>query len=318
MKKRTIISLIVAAALLLMGGILLVLGFSYVGKWEDMAMQAEKTYVVNEPFTSIQVDTTVCDVTFVKTDGEFRAVCPDSKKLSYTVTVEENTLHVRQVDLRRWYDFIGINLRKQEMTLYLPDSQYNALRIDNDTGDVFVPEDFSFGTAEVFTSTGDIEFAAAVSERLTASASTGHLSIRGSSPIMAQVSASTGNVTLQDMACGNCFVKTTTGKITLNNLTCQTLDCQSNTGDKHLQGVLAEESIKIISTTGDVELSGCDAMEITIETNTGDVSGVLLSPKEFFAHTDTGKERIADHSGTVNGQCYVNSSAGDITFSYQP
>lgn len=317
MKKGTIVSLIVAVALVLMGSILVTLGFSYAGGLEDMTMQAEKTYVVKEPFTSIQVDTTVCDVTFVKTDGEFRAVCPDSKKLSYTVTVEGNTLHVRQVDLRRWYDFIGIHLGRQEMTLHLPESQYDALRIDNDTGDVFVPEDFSFTVAEVFTSTGDVNFSAGVSERLTTSASTGHISIRGSSPAMAQISASTGSVTLQDMACGDCFIKTTTGKVTIADLTCQTLDCESGTGNKYLKEVVAEQYIKAISTTGKLELLGCDAPELTIRTSTGDVTGVLLTPKEFFANTGTGKVRIADHSGTVNGKCYVNSSTGDITFSYQ-
>lgn len=318
MKKGTIISLIVAAVLLLIGSVLLALGFSDAGGWENITSQGEKTYVVNEPFTSIQVEATVCDVTFVKTDGEFRAVCPDSEKLSYTVTVEEGTLCVRQVDMHRWYDFIGINLGKQEITLYLPDSQYDVLCIGSDTGDLFVPKDFSFAVAELSTSTGNTEFAAAVAERITASTSTGDVTFFGSMPAIVQVNTTTGDVTLQDMACGNCFVKATTGKLHLVNLTCQTLDCESSTGDHHLQGVVAVEYINAISTTGGVELLGCDAPMLTIQTDTGDIVGVLLSPKEFFAHTGTGTEQIASHSGTVSGQCYVNSRTGDITFSYQP
>lgn len=318
MKKRTIIALIVAAALFLIGIMFLSLGFSFVGEWEDVRIQAEKTYVVAESFTSVQVDTTVCDVTVVKTDEEFRVVCPDSNKFSYAVTVEENTLLIRQVDLRRWYDFIGIQLGKTTITVYLPDSYYDLIRIDTDTGDIYVPEDFSFGAAEIFTDTGDVRFSASVSERLNASASTGNLTICAGTPEMVQVSTSTGNVTLQDMACVDCFVKTTTGDLFISSLTCQTLDCQSDTGDKQLQNVVVEEYIKAISTTGDVELTGCDALTITIETDTGDITGTLLSPKEFFMQTDTGETHIPDHSGTVNGKCYVNSTTGDITFTYQP
>lgn len=318
MKKGTIIALIVAGALLLLGCVLVSLGFSFVGGWPDTTAPAEKTYVVNEPFTSIQVDTTVCDVTFVRTGGEFQAVCPDSETLSYTVTVEDGTLCVRQVDLRKWYDFIGINLDKQEIILYLPDNQYDTLYIQSSTGDIFVPKDFSFTAVTLSTSTGDMDFSAAITEQLTASASTGDITIQGSSPAIAQISTRSGDVALQDMACRECFVTTTTGKITMANVTCQTLDCQSDTGDKNLQNVVAGQSLKAISTTGDVELVGCDAPMLTIETDTGDIEGILLSPKEFFTYTNTGDVRIPNHNGTVNGQCYVNSDTGDITFSYQP
>ena len=297
MKKRIKIALIAAAALFLIGTLFLAVGFSCVGEWEDISIQAEKTYVLNESFTSIQVDTTVCDVTLVKTDGEFRVVCPDSEKFSYTVTVEENALRIRQVDLRRWYDFIDIHLGEMKITVHLPENQYNLLRIDTDAGDIRVGEDFSFDTAEIFTDTGDVRFSASVSERFNASASTGDLTICAGTPEMLQVSTSTGDVTLQDMVCADSFVKTTTGDLYISSLTCRTLDCQSNTGDKYLQNVVAEDYIKAISTTGDVELLGCDAQTITIETDTGDIIGVLLSPKEFFAQTDTGTEHIADYSG---------------------
>ena len=318
MKKRTVVALIVAAILIFTGGVLLVLGLSYAGGPKDMVSRSEITYGVSEPFDSIRVETTVCDVDFQKTDGEFRAVCPEFENLDYTVIVEDNTLYLRQVDLRQWYDFIDIHLGKMEITVYLPENQYNLLRIDTDTGDIRVAEDFSFSTAEIFTDTGDVRFSASVSERFNASASTGDLTICAGTPEMLQVSTSTGDVELENMACGDCFVKTTTGDLFISSLTCQTLDCQSNTGDKFLQNVVAEDYIKAISTTGDVELLGCDAPMFAIETDTGDITGVLLSPKEFFAQTDTGTEHIADHSGTPNGTCYVNSNTGDITISYQP
>ena len=318
MKNKTVVALIVAAILIFTGGILFILGISYAGGSKDMVSHTEKTYVVNEPFENIRVETDTCDVEFQRTDGSFKVSCPDSEKYSYTVTVEENTLCVRQVDLRQWYDFIDIHFAEEKITLYLPENQYNLLRIDTDTGDIRVAEDFSFSTAEIFTDTGDVRFSASVSERFNASASTGDLTICAGTPEIVHVNTSTGDVELENMACGDCFVKTTTGDLFISSLTCQTLDCQSNTGDKFLQNVVAEDYIKAISTTGDVELLGCDAPMFTIETDTGDITGVLLSPKEFFAQTDTGTEHIADHSGTPNGTCYVNSSTGDITISYQP
>lgn len=333
MKNKTVVALIVAAILIFTGGILFILGISYAGGSKDMVSHTEQTYVVDAPFENIRVDATVCDVTLKKTDGAFKAVCPEYKTLDYTVIVEDNTLHLRQVDLRQWYDFIGINLKYQEITLYLPESQYDALRVETDTGRITLPDSFTFSSGELLTSTGDIECGAQVTENLSVHTSTGDIQVRGCTPARVEISTSTGNVELENIACGDCFVKTTTGRIAVTGMECQSLECQSSTGDKVLHQVTAEKDIRFTSTTGDVELSsvltvgdlliqtdtgdvdilGCDAENVGIQTDTGHVIGSFLTSKWFQVSSDTGN--ISVPMTREGGECRIETDTGDIIFS---
>lgn len=323
MKKRTIVSLIVAAVLILIGILFVTAGMATVGFNVlnlDRIHAQERSYVVAEPFDSIQLTATVSDVSFMKTEEAFRVVCTETDKLSYTVIVEEGVLKIDAVELRDWRDYIGFfGWADLKMTVYLPEDEYSKLFVQTDTGDITIPNSFTFSSAEVLSDTGDIDCAAQVTENLTVCTSTGDMEVCECSPALLNLCSDTGDITLQGLRDGGDLqILTTTGDIRVADVTVKAISLESDTGDHDLQGVLAEKSVKIISTTGDVSLLGCDAMDITIETDTGDISGVLLTPKEFFAHTDTGNELISPHSSTINGQCYVNSNAGDITFSYQP
>lgn len=313
MKRRTIIALIAAALLIIAGGMILVLGLSFDG---GPAEQEEKTYIVKEAFESIRVETGICNVVLEKTDGEFRVVVPETERISYAVIVSDGVLKISAVDLHHWYDFVGVNLGEMTMKVYLPESQYDILRIDTDSGDIALPNTLSFATAELFSDTGEIRIAAAATERITTGTATGDIHVIGSSPATLNVATNTGDVELNDLNCVSCVVKTITGEIDLKHITCQSLECTSDTGDMEMERSIAQDYIKAISDTGDVELMECDAQTITVQTETGDISGMLLSPKEFFARTDTGRERIADHSGTITGTCHITSDTGDITFGY--
>jgi hypothetical protein len=50
-----------------------------------------------------------------------------------------------------------------------------------------------------------------------------------------------------------------------------------------------KEKLSLTRSTGSVRLDGCDASEIFIKTNTGSVTGTLLSEKTFFAKSDTAR-----------------------------
>jgi len=59
-----------------------------------------------------------------------------------------------------------------------------------------------------------------------------------------------------------------------------------------------------------VKFDGCDAEEIFVETDTGDVKGTLLSEKVFMANSDTGK--ISFHKTVTGGRCEIETDTGDI------
>lgn len=314
MKNKTVVALIVAAILIFTGGILFILGISYAGGSKDMVSHTEKTYVVDEPFENIRVDATVCDVTLKKTDGAFKAVCPEYKTLDYTVIVEDNTLCIRQVDLRRWYDFIGINLKYQEITLYLPEETYDALYIETDTGDITVPEDFSLNTATLVSDTGDIDFAAATDEQCICETDTGDIFIHGIAPTLLDVDSITGDISLESIRDGSEYhIDADTGNIMLKDVVCKTLTCRSSTGDVNLDGVLSENYLQIFTTTGDIEIETSDAGSINIETDTGRVSGSFLSSKCFLVYSNTGN--ISVPQTREGGECRIETDTGDIIFS---
>ena len=71
------------------------------------------------------------------------------------------------------------------------------------------------------------------------------------------------------------------------------------------------EKITIERTTGDVNLNGCDANEIDVKTDTGDITMRLLSGKVFTANSNTGKVEVPD-SIADGGICTVATQTGDI------
>ncbi|MCQ2427410.1 MAG: DUF4097 domain-containing protein, partial [Clostridia bacterium] len=80
-----------------------------------------------------------------------------------------------------------------------------------------------------------------------------------------------------------------------------------------LKNVVTEGTIAIERSTGDVRFEGCDADELEISTDTGDVTGSLLSSKVFIAHSDTG--RIDVPETTSGGKCKITTDTGDIKLS---
>ena len=54
----------------------------------------------------------------------------------------------------------------------------------------------------------------------------------------------------------------------------------------------------------------CDAEEIGIKTDTGDVTGSLLSEKVFHARTDTGRIEVPKTTG--GGLCEIVTDTGDV------
>ena len=93
---------------------------------------------------------------------------------------------------------------------------------------------------------------------------------------------------------------------------CKNLISGGSTGDIILSGVVAAEKNSITRSTGDIKLDWCDAGEIYIKTDTGDVSGRLLSDKVFFAKTDTGKIKVP--KSTSGEVCEIETDTGNIIF----
>ena len=82
-----------------------------------------------------------------------------------------------------------------------------------------------------------------------------------------------------------------------------------------MKNVIATEKFSIKRSTGDVKFDSCDAAEIFVETDTGDVNGSLLTNKVFITKTDTG--RINVPNSITGGKCEIITNTGDIKIQNQ-
>ena len=89
----------------------------------------------------------------------------------------------------------------------------------------------------------------------------------------------------------------------------------ADTGDLNMKSVIASGKLSIERSTGDVMLEGCDANELDILTDTGDVVGTLLSEKIFIINTDTGDIDVP--RTTSGGLCEITTDTGDVEISIE-
>lgn len=277
MKKSTKTLIIIASLLIAAGLILFTVTMSLLN-WDFRRLSTfnytEKTYEIAEEFEDISVVSDTADIIFAPSkDGSVSVVCYEQEQLPYTVEVQKGRLTIALSDERRWYDYIGIGFDTSSITVYLPEAVYGNLAIKSGTGDLELPQDFTFKNIDVSLSTGDVTNRASALENIKFSLST--------------------------------------GKILAENVTCKNFTSSTDTGNLVLNKVVADETLKITTSTGDVTFSRVDGAKLNIKTDTGNISGSLLSPKVFTAKTNTGIVCVPDTS--VGGSCELSTTTGDIS-----
>lgn len=315
MSKKTKIWLVIAASLVLVGGIIFGSVMTML-KWDFTKLSTNKyetkNYEINEDFSGISINANTADIKLKPSeDAKCRVLCYEQKNMPYLVYVKDQTLVIEAVDARKWYEYIGINFGTPKITVYLPKSQYTELFIQESTGDIEVPKDFKFDSVDISLSTGDVYFCASASEIIKIKTSTGDICVENISAGSLDLSVSTGKVTASGVSCqGDVTVGVSTGKAKLTDISCKSVISSGSTGDISLNNVIATEKFSIKRSTGDVKIDSSDAGEIFIKTDTGDVVGSLLTEKVFITHTDTGKVNVPK---TVSGgRCEISTDTGDI------
>lgn len=320
MKTPTKTWLIIAIFLVLIGGILWA-GVMTVLKWDFTklsTMQYETNqHEITETIRNISVDTETAKITFALSDGNTcRVECYEETKAKHSVSVQDGILVIQVNNNKAWYDYIGINFASPKIIIYLPTAEYAALTIRNDTGDIKLPGDLVFTSIDISLSTGDVHVAASASETMKIQTSTGSICVEDSSVGALDLATSTGDITVSRVTCqADAKLAVSTGKTVLKDVTCKNLTSKGNTGDITLSNVIASENFSVIRTTGDVTFNRADAAEIFVETDTGKVTGSLLTEKVFIAHTSTGKVDVP--TTTTGGRCEITTSTGNIRITIQ-
>ena len=276
MKKRTVISLVVAMILILVGAVLLVLSASQTEQDAWMPQLTQRQISVTENVDSVVIKTGDCNVTFVPFEGAIDPylVLQEKEKISHNVKVQDGVLKIEMVDNRQWLDYIGISWKSMEMTVYLPQKQYSAVQVTTNTGDIKMPEAFSANVLRLHTDTGDIRCDALAQELVNCKTDTGEIYVSKVAPAMLELQSDTGKVTAQDV-------------------NCQLITCESDTGDVIISTLAVADYLQVFTNTGDVQIQKADANRINIETGTGNVHvPVSFKQRDCRIESDTGNIRF--------------------------
>ena len=272
---------IIAGSLMLLGCILFI-GVMTMLNWNFEKLSTDKfvtnEYKISENFKNISVKSINADIILIpSTQNETKVICNEYKKIPHSVTVENNTLIISP-QTKKWYNHLGIHFKTPKITIQLPKDTYASLTINATTGNVTLPKDFTFNSANI--------------------------------------SVTTGNVFMESSVLNNINCKTTTGDIDLNQINCNSLTISGTTSDVKMKNVVAKDKVDIHLTTGDVIFESCDGAELLIRVTTGDVIGTLLSNKTFDAKSTTGKVTVPKSKN--GGLCKVKATTGSIKIDLVP
>ena len=293
MKKASILAavLLIAVGLALCAGAFYAVGFDFT-RFDTTAYEAN-TYPISETVQRIEIEGGEADIALAPfADGGVRVVCMEGEHVRYQVWTEAGTLRISEPGKRAWYTYLIPFSKDLRMTVYLPAGEYEALRINGRTGDVEIPDAFSFGSLAVRLSTGDI-------------------GIRGLHAGEMELSVSTGDISANAVVCdGDLAISVSTGDAELTEVTCRRFVSTGSTGSIKLADVVASEDLSIERSTGDVRFDDCDAAQIRVKTSTGSVRGTLRSEKTFVTKTSTGSVSVPEN--VSGGRCEITTTTGDI------
>ena len=302
--------IIISIILVLIGGALLVFAITK-GAFTKASTLQEVSHDFTEDVTNINVDVDTAEIIFIKSNEEKTVVVSkDNEKVSTEVSVNAGTLNIKSVDNTKWYENLFTFNGKRDIKIYLPKNAYNNLVINDHTGDINIPNDFTFSSVEIKLSTGDVTLKSNVENDITITSSTGDITLEDINPKNITITTSTGHKHLTNLNVGGDVTLTaSTGKTYLTDVLANNLTISTDTGRNNLKNTIINNNMTITTSTGDVTFDKCDALNIKVKTSTGDVTGKLLTEKSFYAVSSSGKIDVPKTTGNI---CEIETSTGDI------
>mgnify|MGYP004517900005 FL=1 len=292
--------------------------------------------------TRVEIREREFDVTILPTtENTYRLEV--SNEHYHNVTLENGTLRIvrnKQQKERRFFSSVS-----GELTLYLPEGQYQSLDVTTASGDIEVRQDFGTvhitgasgdvtlagtypGKAMVQTASGDVSLDGIFGgelEVLTASGSqnlkgrfasgklrsaSGDMELSGAS-FTGDLTAETasGDMTLSNVLARGLRLRSASGDVHMERVCAEILNVESRSGDLNLEQVLSKGDFLCKTTSGDVSLEGCDSPQMGFTTVSGDISGSLLHGKQFSCRSVSGEMNLP--GGTPRGTCSISTVSGD-------
>lgn len=133
-------------------------------------------------------------------NGTCRVECMESEKICYSVTTENNVLHIECADRRTLFSRYKFSKAQRHATVrvYLPQGTYKSLEVETTSGDIAIPAGYAFDTASLQSTSGDIACCAECS--------------------LLSIETTSGDIALKNAKCSTIELCSTSGDITLENV----------------------------------------------------------------------------------------------------
>jgi len=195
------------------------------------------TYEITEDFDKISIDVSTAGVNILPAeDGICKVVCKESEKINHTASVEDGTLKIAVSDTRAWYERLSFFFSELNVTVYLPEKEYESVSVDVTTGNISISSLTARCSIDVKTSTGDILLKDVIV--------TGTLRTR----------SSTGNIKLDACDAGEISIKTSTGNVTGSLLSGKVFTASTSTGNVSVPDTNSGGKCEIKTSTGNVKI----------------------------------------------------------------
>lgn len=290
-----------------------------------------KTYTVAEDFQNITIHSREHNITLAKSeDDTCKVVYTTNKGMDCDIAVSNRRLTITYTDTRAWYERIGIHGDNTSITVYLPQTQYDALYLQSVSGNIQVADPFGFASAKLISAGGNVRFCSDVNDRLEIQTTSGDIAVYDSTGKIVNISTTSGNAVLTNISAEKAEITTVSGDLAQENVDCSILLAETTSGEMQLKDaaigklhlsttsgdMLLSESTTTGSTdistiSGNVRLDRANLSAVKIKTISGNVKGTLTKAMEFYSETTSGSIRLPA-SDSAGGYFKVITTSGNV------
>lgn len=298
---------ILAVLLVIAGGVLMLATFpTMLSEYRRNDSYTAYSENLKTSYDSIEISTINANLTVTNTADGIPAVDAETDP-AFRVNIEskDGKLMIEEVDLRKWYQKIGIFSPKPgKIEVRLADGIYPSLIANSANGDINIKADLqtiAFETIIAEATNGDSYVHIPV-DMVTVKSVNGNISFvigHGSDPVTGL--GQTGAV----------FGMTINGNI-IDVSFAQIKSLTSGNGSIHTSGAnTGMVKLYVKTTNGDIELDRIYGQDIRVESVNGDVTASLWRPMTCTATTKNGRVKIPEEGGEYSIE--ISTVNGDIT-----
>ena len=304
---------ILAVLLVIAGGVLMLATFpTMLAERKANDQYAVLSEDLKDRYDAVEIHAVNVDVTVTNAgDGQPAVDAKTDPAFRVNIESKDGKLMIEEVDLRKWYQKIGIFSPKPgKIEVRLADGEYSDLNVESDNGDIVIKVDLhdmralSFGDISTNTVNGDTDI--------------NLLTVSG----IVLSKSKNGNINLvigHDPAEGLPWTSLVSGMTTNGNITDQSVAGTKSftTGNGRITSTGRFGMLYAKTVNGDIELNSVLGDKVNAESVNGAIKAILLKPMNYVTSSKNGRVTVPKETGespfvasTVNGNITIEIAAG--------